>query len=108
MFEIDMAANLLKDKGIPHHTREETSGGLKLAMPAAPATGPGMWWCLLVPRTRAEEALRELEALPFCQGTDPGVWGFQPRPKVKLGWQIYAALALLLSVVLWLLGKPGK
>jgi hypothetical protein len=103
LFEIDMASNLLKEIGIPFHTREETSGGLKLAMPAAPATGPGVWWCLIVPRTHSEQALKELEALPFCQGTDPGVWGFRPRPRIKLAWKIIIGCALLTSAIaaLW-------
>ena len=108
LFEIDMASNLLKEIGIPFHTREETSGGLKLAMPAAPATGPGVWWCLLVPRTHSEQALKELESLPFCQGTNPGVWGFQPRPKIKLAWKyiIGAALIIIAISAIWeLIGK---
>lgn len=108
LFEIDMASNVLKEKGIPHYTREETSGGLKLAMPAAPATGPGTWWCIVVPQAHSEEARQELEGLPFCQGENPGVWGFQPRPKVKLGWRIYAALVLLLPLAWWLIDRLMK
>jgi hypothetical protein len=75
---------------------------LKLAMPAAPATGPGTWWSLLVPRQHAREAKEILEGLPFCQGTEPGVWGFKPRPKVKLAWKVYAAIVIALTIVLWL------
>ena len=102
LFEIDMASNVLKDNRIPHFTREENSGGLRLAMSVAPSTGPGVWWCLLVPSTHVDEAKAILEALPFCQGTDPGVWGFNPRPGVKLGWKIYITLVLLFTLVIWL------
>jgi hypothetical protein len=108
LFEIDMAANVLKEKGIPHHTREETSGGLTLAMPATPATGPGVWWSLLVPQSFVDTAKKELEQLPFTQGTDPDVWGFKPRPKVKLAWKIYAAVALSLPLVLWIIELFSK
>lgn len=56
LFEIDLAKGVLKDSGIPHFTRQETSAGLRVAMPAAPATGPGIWWALLVPAVTVADA----------------------------------------------------
>ncbi|HSR87899.1 MAG TPA: DUF2007 domain-containing protein [Pontiella sp.] len=104
LFEIDMAAELLKERGIPCYTQQQTSSGLKAAMPAAPATGPGMWWNLLVPAGYATAAQETLENLSLGEGADPGVWGFQPGPAVKRGWKIYAGAILLLPLLLWLFG----
>ena len=41
LVHLDWAANALKEAGIPLQQREETSGGLRVAMPVAPSTGPG-------------------------------------------------------------------
>ena len=98
-----MAANLLKEKGIPHFTQQEIAGGLKLAMPVAPATGSGIWWNLIVPRDCCESAMSELQALPFVDGTDPDIWDFQPRPTVKLAWKLYAAIILIMMAIGWIL-----
>ena len=101
LFEIDMAANYLKDAGIPHFTQEQTSSGIRFAMPAAPVTGPGVWWNLLVPKTWEERAKEKLKDLPFTEKTDPSVWDFQPTPRVKVGWKLYLTIGLLLIVVGW-------
>ncbi len=101
LFQIDWASNTLKEAGIPFFTREETSGGIRIAMPAAPASGPGVWWSVVVPEQFAEKAKEALSELPFEVGTEPGIWDFKPTRKVKIGWKIYAAAALLLSLIFW-------
>ena len=95
LIEIDMTVAALQDAGVPHFTREETSSGLRLAMPVAPATYPGVWWSLVVPREREEEAREILLHFPFAEKTDPDVWDFKPREPVKRGWKIYLALTLI-------------
>lgn len=101
--EMEKATNLLKEKGIPCHIREETSGGLQAVRPATSTAEPGVEWCLLVSRTNGEQAIQELAVLPLRQGPVLGVQDIQPRLKVKLAWKIYAVLLLLVPVVAWLL-----
>jgi hypothetical protein len=45
-----------------------------------------------------------LAGLPFDQTTPPGVWSFQPKPGVKLGWQIYSWIvvgAFICGAIYW-------
>src|SRR5512143_2123401 len=92
LVHLDWACNALDKAGVPYQRREETSGGIRLAMPVAPSVGPGTWWAVLVPESFVGRAQEVLAGLPFEQTTTPDVWSFQPRPAVKLGWQIYAAV----------------
>ena len=96
---LDWASNALEEAGIPFQRREESSGGLRLAMPAAPSTGPGTWWAIFVPEPFAAQALEVLAPLPFEQTTTPDYWNFQPKRGVKLGWQIYAGIVLLTMAI---------
>ena len=91
---LDWASNALEEAGIPFQRREETAGGLRLAMPAAPSTGPGTWWAVIVPESFVAQARDVLAPLPFEQTTTPDYWNFQPKRGVKLGWQIYAGIVI--------------
>ncbi len=68
-------------------------------MPAAPSVGPGTWWAILVSESLAQKARDVLADLPFDQTTTPDVWAFQPKPAVKVGWQIYACIAVGVMVI---------
>jgi hypothetical protein len=110
LIHLDWASNALEEADIPFQRREETSGGISLAMSAAPATGPGQWWSILVPESSMSHAREVLAALPIEQTVTPDVWSFQPTPRVKLGWQIYSWIAigiLVCSGILWLIGIWG-
>ena len=99
LVHLDWASNALEEAGIPYQRREETSGGLRLAMPVAPATGPGNWWAIIVPESSVAQAREVLQRLPLEQSTTPGVWDFQPSRKVQRGWQIYAWVVLGLMIL---------
>ncbi len=106
LVQMDWASNALQEAGIPFQRREEISGGLWLAMPTAPMTGPGTWWAVIVPKSHLTEAKEVLSGLPFEQSTTPDVWDFQPKPGVKLGWQIYSGILLAaigIGAVIWAL-----
>lgn len=94
LIHMDWACNALDEAGIPYQRREETSGGIRLAMPIAPAVGPGTWWTILVPETSEAQAREVLAGLPFEQTATPDVWSFQPKPAVKLCWQILIGLII--------------
>lgn len=95
-----MALNALREAGIPHFAREETSGGLKLAFPAAPAPGPGIWWTLLVPADSVADAKEILLKLPCGAKTKAGVWDFGPTKNVKRRWKIYAVVIILITLAI--------
>jgi hypothetical protein len=104
LIHLDWAANALEEADIPFQRREETSGGICLAMPVAPATGPGQWWSILVPESFVGQAHEILASLPIEQTTTPDVWSFQPTPGVKFGWQIYCWItlgAIICAGILW-------
>ena len=107
LIHLDWAANALEEADIPFQRREETSGGIRLAMPVAPATGPGQWWSIVVPESLVSQAREVLAGLPIEQTTTPDVWSFQPTPGVKMGWQIYSWIVLGSMIgagILWFLG----
>jgi hypothetical protein len=99
----DWAVNALEEADIPLQRREVISGGILLAMPLVPASGPGQWWSILVPERFVSQAREVLAGLPIEQTTTPDVWSFQPTPRVKLGWQIYSWIVLVSVVCGWLL-----
>ena len=108
LYEIDMVADALKQKGRPFYMQQETAAGLKLAMPAAPASGPGIWWSLLVPRPCADDAHDVLKTLPINPSQEPDVWGFEPSPHVKLGWKVFVASIFVIPVLMILVEKLMK
>jgi hypothetical protein len=94
-----MAANSLRENEIPFYRQQETSGGLRLAMPFQPAMGPGTWYSILVPEEVVDEARRILNELPIEVNNNPDVWHFGPSEKVKRGWSIYIWISLILSCI---------
>jgi hypothetical protein len=78
LWQMDMAEEALKQAGIAYFRQEETSSGLRLAMPLMPSAGPGMSFALLVPETAVAKALEVLSAMPFEIKTNPGAWDGLP------------------------------
>jgi hypothetical protein len=108
LVEFDTVTGALKQARVPFFSREESSGGMRLATPAAPSVGPGTWWAVLVPAPAAEDARDIIRQLPLSEKTDPDVWDFQPTKRARMGWKVYAAaslLILLLSALLELIRK---
>ena len=102
--KFDLAVNALKEAGIAHQVRAETSTGLKVAMPITPAMGPGRFFAVLVPASAEAEARVVLSDLPFEITTNPGPWDFQPRPRVKRFWTIIIIGSLALIVLSCIMG----
>ncbi len=96
LYEADMAASALEEAGVPHYRREESSAGLTFAMPAAPSSGPGVWWAIVVPAAAVDRAEEVLETLPIPRDESPGVWDFKPTPEAKSFWKTYALGTLIL------------
>ncbi|MBU4485883.1 MAG: hypothetical protein KKD38_03050 [Candidatus Delongbacteria bacterium] len=94
LLEHDLASNALKEKAIPFYKQVESSSGLRLAMPAQPAMGPGTYYNILVPRPFADEAINVLKELPIEMTTEPENWHFGASEKVKTGWKIYIWIIL--------------
>jgi hypothetical protein len=99
MLSFDWVCGELDEAGIPYQCREESSGGIQVAMPAFPSVMPGTWWTVLVPSSLRQRAQEILDSMPFDSGLTPDVWDFQPKPSVKRLWQACAIvlLALLLA-----------
>lgn len=87
MVHFDWACAALDAAGIPFQQREETSGGLRVAMPVAPTPGPGVWWTILVPESWVAQAKDVVLELPFDATTTPDVWSFEPKPVGRRLWQ---------------------
>jgi hypothetical protein len=103
LFEADMAAAALENAGVPYYRREESSGGLSFAMPAAPSPGPGTWWRIEVPAAVVDRAEEILNGLPMPRKESPGVWDFRPPPEAKGFWKSYAGAMLLLFALVMLM-----
>lgn len=101
-WEYDMVINTLKEKGIPYQNREEHSSGLRFAMPLRATPGPGTWWSVLVPERFIDEAMGILSDLPIEVKTNPDIWHFSSSKSIKRGWQIYAWIILVITI-LWLI-----
>jgi hypothetical protein len=104
LMHFDWACNALEQANIPFQRREETSGGIRLAMPASPAVSPGTWWTIIVPEAFVLRARKILEGLPLSQDATPGVWDYQPKPQGKLAWQIYSGIvvgSIIIGVIVW-------
>lgn len=102
LWEYDMAINILNENGIPNQSREETSGGLCLAIPLCATPSPGTWWSVLVPKKKLDQAKHILSELPMEIKTDPDIWDFSSSEKVKRGQPIYLWISLGLGV-LWVI-----
>jgi hypothetical protein len=74
-------ASTLEERGIPHYRRQETSGGIEFAMPAAPVLGPGVWFTVWVPASEQERVEQIIEDLRLERKKDPGVWDLSPTPR---------------------------
>jgi len=94
----DWVCNALEEAGVPFQRQEETSGGIRTAMPLSPSPFPGTWWNVRVPESLAREAQQIMDDLPFEKSSTPGVWSFGPTPSVKFGWQIFAGICLAYAV----------
>ena len=106
LHELDMAANVLSEEGIPFFKETESSSGVRLAMPFQPEMGPGTWYSILVPDQQKEQAMSVLSNLPFEIGSDPDIWHFGSSEKQKLWWKIFVwfmlvLVALFLSVYIF-------
>ena len=56
MLSFDWVCGELDEAGIPYQCREESSGGIQMAMPAFPSVMPGTWWTVLVPSSLRQRA----------------------------------------------------
>ena len=111
VYQFDMVVGALQTKNIPVFTREETSGGLNLALPATLTAGPGTWWSIRVPVSCQKQAQELIDQLPCDKGFNPAVWdGIDPavRSSMRLYYKIIAIgilAGLVLPVIRWLLNK---
>jgi len=87
LYQADMADLALQEKGIPHFLRQETSAGMRLAMPVLPTMSPGTWWTIQVPKECLAEATDAIAELPLTISRLPDVWDCQgskdPRGKPR-------------------------
>lgn len=104
LWQFDMAVDTLKQARIPHFAEEETIGGLRLAMPIAPALGPGVFWTLRVPELDVDKAKLVLAELPFESKTNPDAWDFKPRQSAKKFWKTWIIACLIIEVIICLVG----
>ena len=95
LYQIDMADQALNTAQIPHFLREETSSGMRIAMPVSPSMGPGNWFVLLVPEEYADVARKVLSELPLEISLNPDVWDCQPTEEKRRRWRIYLTVYLL-------------
>lgn len=102
-YEIEMAANILKEKGIPFIRQEGSTGGIITAMPMTPTPGPGVWWAILVPEVAFKDAKTILSELPMELQAHPDIWDYGASEKTKKGWKIYAVI-MLAMLALWMIG----
>jgi len=112
LFAFDMAVDLLSKESIPHFTQEENFGGLRVALPASPSSGPGVWFVIKVPSPEAERAKHLLSSLPFEITTSPDVWDSTQGEKPLVKWlQIGLLLIFIASFVslarnAWIFSHP--
>jgi len=108
LYEADLVANELEGAGVPFFRAEEGLGGVRFAMPAAPAPAPGCWWLVIVPPTHARRAHAILEGLPVSKQSEaPEFWPVGPESGARkfsrtLAWlSLLALLASLLASLFW-------
>jgi hypothetical protein len=85
-----MVVNTLKDNNIPFQSFEESSAGLRFAMPLRAMLRPGVWWGVSVPKQHIETVQILLSVLPIEMMTTLDVWHFFSSTKVKTGLKICA------------------
>ena len=102
LLDHDLAANTLRESGIPFYKQMETITGLKLAMPFQPAMGPGTYYNILVPESFAEEAKQILCKLPIDLTDDPDIFHFGASEKEKVGWKLYVWVVLAITAIVLL------
>ncbi|MEN9675980.1 MAG: hypothetical protein RIS76_1876 [Verrucomicrobiota bacterium] len=102
LMHFDWACSALDEAGVPYQCGEETSGGLRVALPAMPTPGPGTWWSVRVPTPFAEQAEELIESLPFERTLAPDVWDFRPKPLGRLAWQVFIWSTLGLVTISYL------
>jgi len=100
LHELELASNILAERGIPFYKQEESVSGLTTAMDFQPTMGPGTWFSILVPEIAFDDAKRVLSELPFDISANPDIWHFQSDPKTKRIWKIISWIILGLSIVL--------
>ena len=104
IIHLDWAANALEEGGIPFQRREETAGGMRLAMPLSPTSGLGQEWSIVVPESYVGRAKEILAGLPIAQATTTDAGGNASSPDVGMGRQIVGwiiAGAIILSLIQW-------
>jgi len=103
LYEADMLAQALEDEGVPYYRQIEDFAGLRFAWPAMAAQGPGVFFRILVPEGASEDAREVLAGLPIEPHNNPGMWSFNPRPRVQrvLTWLASIALAIYFFSFLW-------
>ena len=97
LFAFDMAMDLLTKESIPHFTHQENFGGLKVALPASPTSGPGVWFVIKVPSQDEERAKHVLSTLPFSITTTPDIWDSTQGEKPLVKWLQIALLLIFLG-----------
>lgn len=73
LWPADMVCAAFDDEGIRYYRRLETSTGLELAMPAAPAGGPGVFFTVWVPMEVRDQATALIDDLPIDPERHDGV-----------------------------------
>ncbi|MGA3243997.1 MAG: hypothetical protein ABSE41_05220 [Bacteroidota bacterium] len=103
LWEFDLARDSLKRHNIPFFFREESLSGVRMALPAMPTPGPGLFWTLIVPESQFHRAKECLQACRLDVEKDPLVWDFAPPPKGKQFLTIYVWIVLIFSglFLLW-------
>jgi hypothetical protein len=95
LFELDMATEILEKNNIPYYRQEETSSGLRLAMPFQPTPGPGVWFSILVPKSAVNKANKILSELPFKIEIYLDIWHFSSSKESKSVFRSYSWLWIL-------------
>lgn len=94
-----MACNHLEEAGIPFFRRQETSGGLELAMPVAAAPAPGVWFTVWVPNEETESAREALRGLPLELDREPDVVDRATTPRNRRLIFVAASVTLAFLVL---------
>lgn len=97
LFAFDMAVDLLTKECIPQFTHQENFGGLRVALPVSPSSGPGVWFVIEVPSQDAERAKHLLSTLPFPITTTPDLWDSTQGEKPLVKWLQVALLLMFIG-----------
>jgi hypothetical protein len=97
LWEVELVANELDKEGIPFYQQEQTSSGLRLAKPFAPAMAPGVWWLIYVPQKSQERVDAIISGLPIEVTKNPGVWHYNASGKPSGWFRWYYIVILVFS-----------